>query len=364
VFDRLPLSTLLSQVLVAQTIELDNEFERRLAGSGGGARVTSVVMWSNFLRFVGDGITVDELLTKARLPRPRTLSTVGGMERWGYVGVGDETKTKRDGYGSARGLRGDLVVRPTAAGRAAAEIWPRLFGEIEGRWRDRFGVGAIDELRGSLEAFAERIEVELPEYVPIVDGKDGMAAGLSPLEKRVASVQSGPLTALLTQALLAYTIDFEGGSELSLALGENLVQVLEVDAIDVRDFPLAAGVPKEAISMALTFLTKNGYVTVEERRVRLTPRGREAREALRRRHGEVQNQWVARFGADDVRRLRTALERVLDDPQLPEGLRPRPDGWRATKRYLAHTEAMLDDPRRALPAYPMVLHRGGWPDGS
>ena len=68
--------------------------------------------------------------------------------------------------------------------------------------------------------------------------------------------------------------------------------------------------------------------------------------------------------ADDVLRLRAAVQHVLDDPRLREGLRPRPDGWRATKRYLAHTEAVLDDPTRALPAYPMVLHRGGWPDGS
>ena len=187
------------------------------------------------------------------------------MERWGFVSVGDETGTKRDGYGSARGLRGDLLVRPTAAGQAAAEIWPRLFGEIESRWRDRFGADAIDELRGSLEAVVERVEVELPEYVPVVDGKDGMAAGLSTLEKRVTAIDSGPLTALLTRALLAYTIDFEPGSELSLPLGENVVEVLGMDVIDARDLPLAAGVPKEAISMALTFLTKNGYVTVRGR---------------------------------------------------------------------------------------------------
>ena len=358
-----PLSMPLSHALLAFTIELDNEFERRFAGTGERARVVSVVMWSNLLRFVGRGVTVEELLAKARLPRPRMLSTVGGMERWGYVGVGDDTATKRDGYGSARGLRGDLVLRPRAAGRAAAEIWPGLFGEIEGRWRDRFGSDAIDELRGALEAIVDRVEVELPEYVPIVDGKDGMAVGLSPPETRVTSADSLPLTALLTQALLAYTIDFEHGSELSLPLGENVVRALE-DELDVRDLPLAAGVPKEAISMALTFLVKNDYVTVEERQVRLTFKGREAREALRRRHRDVEEQWAARFGADEVGQLRTALDRVLDDPRLPEGLRPHPDGWRATRRYHAHTEAMLDDPKGALPAYPLVLHRGGWPDGS
>ena len=80
----LPLSALLSQVLVAHSIELDNEFERRLAESGESARPTSVVMWSNFLRFVGDGITVGELPAAAGLRRARVLSNLGGMERWRY----------------------------------------------------------------------------------------------------------------------------------------------------------------------------------------------------------------------------------------------------------------------------------------
>ncbi len=36
----------------------------------------------------------------------------------------------------------------------------------------------------------------------------------------------------------------------------------------------------------------------------------------------------------------------------------------AGEPYLAQTAAMLEDPTRMLPHYPMVLHRGGWPDGS
>jgi len=70
------------------------------------------------------------------------------------------------------------------------------------------------------------------------------------------------------------------------------------------------------------------------------------------------------LGEADIAQLGTALQRVLDNARLAEGLRPHPEGWRAARRYLVHTEAMLDDPARALPAYPMVLHRGGWPDGS
>ena len=59
---------------------------RAAVGELGPARAwASLVMWANFLRFVGDGITVAELPEATGIPKARTLSTLGGMERWGYV---------------------------------------------------------------------------------------------------------------------------------------------------------------------------------------------------------------------------------------------------------------------------------------
>ena len=87
-----PLPTLLSQALVAFTIEFDNEFERQMphrpatmvaAGSQGGPWLVSLVMWSNCMQFVGEeGIRVGELEDLAR-----TQTNLNGMERWGYVHV-------------------------------------------------------------------------------------------------------------------------------------------------------------------------------------------------------------------------------------------------------------------------------------
>ncbi len=88
------------------------------------------------------------------------------------------------------------------------------------------------------------------------------------------------------------------------------------------------------------------------------------RSALPQVHAEIDAAWADRFGADEVRRLRSALASVLEHPDLAVGLRPYAGGWRASKPYLARTEALLENPRTALPHYPMVLHRGGWPDGS
>ena len=365
-----PLSSVLSRVLVAFTIELDNEFERRFAAAGGGARSASLVMWSNLLRFVGDGIAVSELPAAAGLEKPRVLSMLGGLERWRYVTVGPTSKSKREGWGSGRGIRSDWIVRLTPAGRKAAALWPPLFGEIERRWEERFGADAIGELRSSLSTIVDRIDVELPEYLPIVGSADGMAAGLSPPDRQATSDPPLPLTALLSQVLLAYTLDFERESELSLPLSANVVRVLGEKGELVRELPRTAGISKEAIAMALTVLTKNGYATVEgttaaTKRVRLTAKGRKVQAGQEELHARVEKAWTRRFGADEVRRLRSLLQGLVDQRDaLSRGLEPYPDGWRASKPYAARTAALVEDPSAALPHYPMVLPRGGWPDGS
>ena len=350
------LSTLLSHALVSFTIELDNEFERRLHDSGQAPRVTSFVMWENFLRFVGDGIAVGELPDATGIPKARTLSTLGGMERWRYVTVGPDPGTRRDGFGSGRGARPDWIVRPTPAGRAAAAIWRPLADEIEQRWAERFGAAALDELRGCLEAMPEQLE--LPEYVPIVGSPNWWLDDAVTRRERDAA-SPAPLSALLSRALLAYALEFERESQLALPLSANVVRVLDESGVDVSNLPLRGGISKEAVAMATTFLAKHGYAVVEEKVIRLTAAGREAQAHAERLHREVEN---ARPAAD---RLRAALAGVLDRPDLlAVGLQPHPGGWRGTKPYLAQTEARLEDPAGTLPHYPMVLHRGGWPDGS
>jgi hypothetical protein len=177
------------------------------------------------------------------------------------------------------------------------------------------------------------------------------------------------LLALLAQALLAYTLDFERESEVSLPLTANVLRALGEGSSDVRGLPAAAAVSPEAIAMALTFLKKQGYVTVQENSVRLTPKGRDARDATSALHEAVLRDWEERFGRTSVARLRTAAHAHLEQREgtrakLALGLEPYPEGWRTERKYLPRTEAMLDDPSTGLPQYPMVLHRGGWPDGS
>lgn len=370
---RSPLSTLLSQVVVGFTIELDNEFERRFVAAGGGARIASLVMWSNLLRFVGDGIAAGEISDAAGLQRPRVFSALGGVERWRYVFITPTPKDRppkeqRDGYGSARGLKADSFVRLTPAGERAAAIWPELFSEIDARWRARFGAASVEELESVLRELVAAVDRELPEYLPIVSASNGMALDLP---SREAPPRAGDLSlvALLAQVLLAYTIELEQSSTLSLPIAANVLRVLDEPGVLVRELPARSGISNEAVVMALTALAKTGFVlidgkTVATKTIRLTPAGLEARGDQPRLHARVQKNWEQRFGRDEIDLLRASLRHVLEHADLASGLRTPAGGWRASKPYAARTEAMLADPQAALPHHPMILHRGGWPDGS
>jgi hypothetical protein len=246
-------------------------------------------------------------------------------------------------------------------------LWPALPGEIEARWRERFGAAEVDELVGALRAVDERVDTRLPEYLPVVSSTHAMA-----LELGQQTPQRGvdlPLVVLLAHALMVYTLDFEKSSPLALPLSANVFRVLDGEDVPVRDLPSLTGISKEAVAVSLTSLAKTDYVLVEgapasKRTIRLTPAGGTLRTSLRRLQGGLEEGWATRFGTNVVQRLRAGLERVLDHPELATGLTPYPDGWRASTPYARQTQAVLADPRGRLPHCPMVLHRGGWPDGS
>jgi hypothetical protein len=102
--------------------------------------------------------------------------------------------------------------------------------------------------------------------------------------------------------------------------------------------------------------------------VRLTLRGEQAQEAYHQRSGVVVDGWRARSGDGVIDGLAGALRALYAQPDgqplIAAGLVPYPGGWRAHPPYRRLTEAMIADPAGALPHYPMVSHRGGYPDGS
>ena len=149
---------------------------------------------------------------------------------------------------------------------------------------------------------------------------------------------------------------------MSLAISANVLRVLDEDGVRVRDLPGLSGVSKEGISMAMGILAKHGLAVSGSATdggrgqvATLTPSGRSVQNKCRERLSEIEHRWQERFGGERVTALREALERLTGGPRsrLSEGLDPPQGGWRT------------GEPRKAtLPQYPMVLHRGGFPDGS
>jgi DNA-binding MarR family transcriptional regulator len=293
----------------------------------------------------------------------RTQTNLNGMERWRYIDVAPDPADSR-----RKPPHSVWVIRATAKGRQAQEAWRPLFGEIEKRWEERFGKEEIGELRESLAEIVGKIDLELPDCLPIL--RYGLFSRERDYERRTPAVREGAsdprltLSALLSKVLLAFAIEYESESRLSLAIGADVVRVLDEKGVQLRDIPLLSGVSKEAIAMAMGILRKAGLVVVgpdpsgRGKVVRLTAKGREAQDVYHRLVGAIEGRWEIKFGKDSIRKLRESLERLVGDatPQVSplfRGLEPHPDGWRAAVRK-----------PETLPHYPMVLHRGGYPDGS
>jgi hypothetical protein len=368
-----PLCTPLSQVLIAHTIEFDNAAEQRIphrttVGSAGdsarGPWLVSLAMWANFMAHLDQPRPLRELAEPARLTNLR------GLQRWGYIKLSADPADPRPAP-----PRRDWVVAPTRWGALAREVWRPLGAEIETRWRDRFGAAALTDLREALETIEAGSGLELPDFLPVTgvrrDDPDRWRA------RPAAPADGAPLElyALLARVLLAYSIDYERESRLALGVSSNALRVLHPDGARVRDLPLAAGLSKEAIALSLGLLARSGCVVIEPdpatprtRLARLTARGELAQSKHARLLAGVEAAWRERHGGRALERLRAALGGLLDATRdggalLSQGLVPNPGGWRAAKPYLAQTEAMLADPH-ALAHFPMVSHRGGYPDGS
>lgn len=133
-----------------------------------------------------------------------------------------------------------------------------------------------------------------------------------------------PLSALLSQLLAVFTAEWEremaeaGFGDLSLATGSNVLRFLGAEGLRIGAIAQLAGVSKQAISQQVAYLERQGYVRIDPdphdsraKVVSLTERGLATREVARPLFGELERRWAARYGAEEVARLRQALEAVV-----------------------------------------------------
>ncbi|MFP5328226.1 MAG: hypothetical protein ACLGHT_12180, partial [Acidimicrobiia bacterium] len=214
----LPLPVLLSRVLAHVATGAEDR-------AGVDSSTPGLGVWSNVLRCVAVSPGLDErgLATEARISKRLAVAAVTGAARRGWI------TTEAGGGKSRRIFLADL-------GRAAAERWPAVLDELDGEW-------AGSPTRASLEELVAQVPFELPHYPASYGTADPSATGgpfmymrarkddlpahgtdWRPVRRESTSdVTSLPITALLSQALMAFTIDYEDQFPWPLANTLNVV---------------------------------------------------------------------------------------------------------------------------------------------
>jgi hypothetical protein len=348
---RLPLPTLLSHALVAMTIGLDNELEQRMGHTttlglkrglpAQGPWLVSWSSWANLLRFVPpEGISLQDLRACPGVSERQLGGKSPGLIRWGYV-------TLSGG-----------VVRPTKDLREASEtVFPCLPDLVEAKWADHLGAGEVHQLKEVLGDLLSQVDQELPHYLPLADNL--MWTRWGPSAPREETIGDLKLVDRLAQTLLLYTLEHESASEVPLTMAANLVRVIDDEGTRAADLVRRSGISKEAMGF-LTGWRQRPRLSVEStpRTLLLTAAGRSAKTDYETLARTVEQSWAKRFQGDVTGRLRSALEQVVVDPTLTRSplaqLVKAPEGcWRSWVKA-----------PETLPHFPMILHRGGYPDGA
>jgi len=323
--DELPLSALLARALG----DLTQEINRASVGSN---PFPSAPMWFGLLRaLTPEGVAQRDLPARTRLSRRAIRQATRSAEGSGWISVDPDP-----------GLSGPHV-RLTSEGRRVGEACQATTEVVEQRWATGLGPASVARLRAALESVVRLFDLELPHYPISYGSADSRVTGghyhpgnpdapripphgqdWPPVLRGEGDTVSGlGLSALLGQALVGFTIDYEAFGLSSLMVAEGLVRGFgDHNAVPLNNLPRHLGVNGSGRSSlerhGLVAVTAVGGTAHLDKLTRLTPVGQQTRDAYRRQVKEVENDWRRRYRATPVTTLRNALEEI--DPRLSPGL--------------------------------------------
>jgi hypothetical protein len=311
-----PLPVLLAHVL----LDINRMFEQ--AGVEVGER-PNLVIWANLLRVIPDGgIAASDLAAAGRISR-RVVQSWMRRSKQHWLQVEEVAPRVK-------------VVRLTDAGRHKRDLWMQLLTTTERAWSAK--VRGQRALRKALENLVARFDLELPHYPmtygpadwSVTGGSAVRAKAVPPavpshgtdwapvLREGAGDVKRLPTHALLSQALVAFTIDFEEQGWRTMAGSAFLTRAMPTRSVAFDSLPKVL----EVAGNGRSGLERHGILRVtgkdDARVATLTKTG----EWIRDNHDSIIDRvtrlWRDRYGADVVDALAASLAAV--DAQLARDL--------------------------------------------
>ena len=296
-----PLSTLLANAL--------GRFESVYATNG----VPPLVVWSNLLRVLSDGgVPTRALPARAVMSKRVVRVATRNLERHGVVNTVDRS------------------VHLTDAGQAAYSSGHKRVAVASQGWSP--------QLRKALEAIVSQIDIELPHFptgygqgdssftggnfIPAAPGPPAIPAHGQewPVVMRdVSAVTSLPISALLSQALIAFTINYDLDAEGVFGGLGNAVRFFQ--HVPDTGMPLAAARKTGDVrGTGRSNFERHRLVDVEDGVALLTARGKRVRDRYPAHTFVIEANWAGRYGASLVQTLRSELEALSidDQPDFPD----------------------------------------------
>ena len=273
----------LPSLLWANLTALEQIYQEHGAGSQG---MPNLDLWANLLR------ALDPAGCEHRdLPRVLRLSKRAVRTRLAWAVR----------HGLAENLK--PVVRLMASGADIAARWKPLQTAADDEWRTKAGGG----LRACLEEVVSRLPLEHPHYPASYGPADASITGGNGADWRPVPRTPGdtvsflPLSALLSQAIVAFAMEYEKRSRCPFSLAAGVI---------LRVTPEGRPVLGLRHSIGISALARHGFVRLCGEMISLTPAGSAVFATHDERVRAVEAEWEHAFGSGPVAALRHALEAI------------------------------------------------------
>ncbi|HUZ59356.1 MAG TPA: hypothetical protein VMU83_11290 [Hanamia sp.] len=268
---------------------------------GGGKEMPSLDLWANLLRVLDDvGTDSHALPMMVSLSKRALQLRMKAAMRHGWVEV------QKSGSCPA-------TVKLTVRGSAATTRCKRLIGEVEELWRANTGADLAHKFRTSLESAVAGFQLELPHYPASYGATDASITGGNGRDWKAVRRRAGdtvsklPLTALVSQALVAFAMRYEEKSPVALSLSTTVIRYIPPGGCPLQDLGNSVGV---SALLRHGFLRLSG--TGANGTLSLTSKGLAVKSAYEERIRSVEADWRKDFGDISVTNLRRDLADVID----------------------------------------------------